>query len=59
MRIVPENTANTLAQWVGDSAPQDVKNGAPAPSTWDKPALYLPNDQCNIGSHFYDLQLVL
>lgn len=45
-------------QWPGDSAPQDVKNNAPAPSTWDKPALFLPNDQCNIGSHFYDLQLV-
>jgi len=45
-------------QWPGESAPQDVRNNAPAPSTWDKPALYLPNDQCNIGSHFYDLQLV-
>jgi len=45
-------------QWAGDSAPADVKNGSPAPSTWTEPSLYLPNTSCNISQHFYDLKLV-
>ncbi|KAI0042190.1 glycoside hydrolase family 16 protein [Auriscalpium vulgare] len=39
--------------------PPDITAGAPTPSTWPEPVVFWSSDNCDVGAHLYDHQLVL
>ena len=43
-----------------DSVPEDIQSETPDPSSWGQPAaIFASGDQCDIGKHFFDHQIVL
>ena len=39
--------------------PADVSSDSPDPQTWGTPAASIPAENCDMSTHFYDMQLVL